>query len=116
MREYLGVDVADVANGVLQDMHWAIGHIGYFATYALGNIVSVQLWERIREDLPDIDEQIGEADFEPLRAWLQENIHRHGRKYMPKELLERVTGSTLDPQPLLRYLRSKLGEIYELPA
>jgi carboxypeptidase Taq len=114
MAEYLGVEVPDVADGALQDTHWASGSIGYFPTYALGNIVSAQLWERITEDIPDIYEQIGRAEFAPLREWLREHVHRHGRKYLPGELLERVTGSGLDSQPLLRYLRDKLGEIYEL--
>jgi carboxypeptidase Taq len=114
MNEYLGVDVPDVADGALQDTHWAAGSIGYFSTYALGNIVSAQLWERISADIPDVYEQVGRADFAPLSEWLRDNVHRHGRKYMPKELLERVTGSGLDPQPLLRYLRAKLGEIYGL--
>ncbi len=114
MMEYLGVEVPDVADGALQDTHWAGGAIGYFSTYALGNITSAQLWERISEDIPDVYEQIGRAEFAPLREWLREHVHQHGRKYMPKELLERVTGSSLDPQPLLKYLRAKLGEIYAL--
>ena len=115
MKEYLGVDVPDVADGALQDTHWAGGAIGYFSTYALGNIASAQLWERISTDISDVYEQIGSAEFAPLREWLRENVHQHGRKYMPQELLERVTGSSLDPQPLLKYLRGKLGEIYGLP-
>ena len=114
MMEYLGVEVPDVADGALQDTHWAGGAIGYFSTYALGNITSAQLWERISADIPDVYEQIGRAEFAPLREWLREHVHQHGRKYMPKELLERVTGSSLDPQPLLKYLRAKLGEIYGL--
>jgi carboxypeptidase Taq len=112
MLEYLGIEVPDVADGALQDMHWAGGSIGYFSTYSLGNIASAQLWQRISDDIPDVYERIGKADFEPLREWLREHVHRHGRKYLPRELLERVTGSGLDPQPLLRYLRGKLGELY----
>ena len=114
MMEYLGVEVPDVADGALQDTHWAGGSIGYFSTYALGNVASAQLWERISEDIPDVYEQIGRGEFTPLREWLREHVHQHGRKYMPQELLKRVTGSGLDPQPLLAYLRRKLGEIYEL--
>ena len=109
MMEYLGVEVPDVADGALQDTHWASGSIGYFSTYALGNVASAQLWERISEDLPDVYEQIGRGEFAPLREWLREHVHQHGRKYMPQELLERVTGSGLDPQPLLAYLRSEAG-------
>ena len=115
MREYLGVDVPDDAHGVLQDMHWAGGSIGYFPTYSLGNIVSAQIWERLGADLPDLDEQIERGELGPLREWLRERLHRHGRKFMPKETLERVVGGPIDPRPYLRYLRSKLGEIYGLP-
>jgi len=114
IREYLGIDVPDVADGVLQDMHWAAGHVGYFATYSLGNIVSCQLWERIRDELPDLDDQFEQGEFGALREWLGENIHRHGRKFPPAELLERVVGGGIDPQPYLAYLRAKLGEIYQL--
>ena len=114
MMEYIGIEVPDVADGALQDTHWAGGSIGYFSTYALGNVASAQLWERISEDIPYVNEQIGRGEFAPLREWLREHVHQHGRKYMPQELLKRVTGSGLDPQPLLAYLRRKLGEIYGL--
>jgi carboxypeptidase Taq len=114
MRDYLGVEVPDVAEGVLQDMHWAGGHIGYFSTYSLGNIVSCQLWERIRAELPDLDRQLERGEFGALRDWLGEHVHRHGRKFLPRELLERVVGGSIDPQPYLRYLRAKLGAIYGL--
>jgi carboxypeptidase Taq len=114
MLEYLGVEVPDVADGALQDTHWAGGSIGYFSTYALGNVVSAQLWQRISDEIPDVYEQIGRGEFGQLREWLREHVHQHGRKYMPKELLERVVGSKMDPKPLLAYLRGKLGEIYAL--
>jgi carboxypeptidase Taq len=114
MQEYLGIDVPDVADGVLQDMHWAGGAIGYFPTYALGNVISAQLWERIRRELPDLDDSTRAGEFGELRDWLRENVHRHGRKYMPGELLERTVGGGLDPQPLLAYLRAKFGDIYGL--
>ena len=84
MMEYLGVEVPDVADGALQDTHWAGGSIGYFSTYALGNVASAQLWERISEDIPDVYEQIGRGEFAPLREWLREHVHQHGRKYMPR--------------------------------
>jgi len=114
MKEYLGIDVPDVADGVLQDMHWSGGAIGYFPTYALGNVISAQLRERIRREIPDLDDQVRAGELGALREWLRENIHRHGRKYMPGELLERVVGGGLDPQPELRYLREKFGAIYGL--
>jgi carboxypeptidase Taq len=109
MREYLGVDVPDDANGVLQDTHWASGLIGYFATYLLGTVMSVQIWERLLEDIPDLEEQIERGDFAALRDWLGEHVHTQGRKFLPQETLKRATGSTLDPKPYLAYLRAKYG-------
>jgi carboxypeptidase Taq len=107
MREYLGVEPPDDALGVLQDMHWAIGAIGYFSTYALGNVISGQLWERITAEIPDLDDSFARGEFGPLAEWLREHLWRHGRKYLPSELLERLTGGGLDPEPYLRYLRGK---------
>ncbi|HYJ13007.1 MAG TPA: hypothetical protein VEW66_05425, partial [Thermomicrobiales bacterium] len=86
---------------------------GYFATYALGNVVSLQLWERIRTEIPDLDEQTARGDFEALRTWLGEHIHRHGRKYLPTELMERVIGTpSFDSAPLIRYLNAKVTDLY----
>src|SRR5262249_44744741 len=114
MDEYLGVEVPDDASGCLQDTHWASGAFGYFPTYALGNVISAQLWERIRADVPDLEEQVERGAFGPLRDWLREHVHRHGRKFMPAELVERVVRGPLDPQPLVRHLRAKFGEMYSL--
>jgi carboxypeptidase Taq len=114
IEEYLGIDVPDVADGVLQDMHWSGGAIGYFPTYALGNVISGQLWERMQRELPDLTGQMRNAEFGELRAWLAEHVHCYGRTYMPRELLEREVGGGLDPQPLLRYLNEKFGAIYGL--
>jgi carboxypeptidase Taq len=115
MKEYLGIDVPDVADGVLQDTHWASGLVGYFSTYSLGNIISAQLWERVLEDVPDVYEQIERGEFGVLRDWLRQHLHRFGRMFMPKETLERSVGGQIDTAPYLRYLRDKLGEIYDLP-
>jgi carboxypeptidase Taq len=112
--DYLGLDVPDDRRGILQDMHWAGGHIGYFPTYALGNVISAQLWERIREELPDLDDQFEQGEFGGLREWLRDNLHAQGRKFTPVETLERVVGGPIDPEPYLRYLREKLGGIYGL--
>ncbi len=110
MKELLGVDVPDDAHGVLQDVHWSGGGIGYFPTYALGNVISLQIWERVREALPDLDEQMAAGDVSELSAWLRDNLYALGRKLTPRETLERLTGSgELDPQPYLAYLRGKLG-------
>jgi carboxypeptidase Taq len=112
MEEYLGVEVPDVADGALQDMHWASGYIGYFATYSLGNIMSAQLWERILADVPELPEQVERGEFAGLRDWLREHLHRHGRKFRPQETLERAVGGPIDTGPYLRYLQAKVDDTY----
>jgi carboxypeptidase Taq len=109
MHDYLGVDVPDDAHGVLQDMHWAGGGFGYFPTYALGNVISVQIWDRAKEDLGDLDERFEQGEFGELREWLREHLYRLGRKFTPQETIERVTGSPIDAKPYLGYLREKLA-------
>jgi carboxypeptidase Taq len=113
MFDLLGIEVPNDTEGVLQDVHWSGGSIGYFPTYALGNLISAQIWEKIVADLPDLDTSFEQGDFAPLRDWLGEHLHRHGRKYTPGETLERVVGtSQIDPEPYVRYLRGKLADIY----
>jgi carboxypeptidase Taq len=111
MQDYLGVQVTDDAHGVLQDVHWSRGTIGYFSTYALGNVISVQIWDKVLEDVPDLYDHIERGDLTPLTAWLREKLWRHGRKFTPQETLERVVGGGMDPEPYLRYLSSKLGAL-----
>jgi carboxypeptidase Taq len=113
MWEYLGIEVPSDAEGVLQDIHWSGGAIGYFPTYALGNLISAQIWEKVVADLPDLPDAFEQGEFGQLRDWLRENLHRHGRKFTPGETLERVVGtSVIDPEPYVRYLREKLASIY----
>jgi carboxypeptidase Taq len=109
MEEYLGVQVPDDKRGVLQDMHWAAGSVGYFPTYALGNVISVQIWERALDDLGDLDERFERGEFGDLREWLREHLYVLGAKFTPQETIERVTGSRIDAKPYLRYLRRKLA-------
>ena len=106
LREYLGVEPEGVVDGVLQDVHWSDSSFGYFPTYALGNVISVQLWERAVEDLPDLDREFERGTFGSLSEWLGEHVHRWGRALEPPELLERVVGGPLDPEPYLAYLHS----------
>jgi carboxypeptidase Taq len=103
------VQVPDDARGVLQDMHWAGGALGYFPTYALGNVISVQIWERALEDLGDLDERFERGEFGDLREWLRAHLYSLGSKFTPQETIERVTGSRIDAKPYLRYLREKLA-------
>jgi len=112
MQEYLGVTPRNDSEGVLQDVHWSGGMIGYFPTYALGNLVSVQLWDVINRDIPDLESQIEHGEFGMLLGWLREKVHRHGQKFDPQDLVKRVTGSKIDPQPYVRYLTNKYSDIY----
>ncbi len=106
-EELMGVAVPNDALGVLQDSHWAGGSFGYFPTYLLGSVLSVQVWEKACEALPDVEEQIERGDFSELHGWLRESIYASGRKFTPAETIERVVGGPLDPEPYLAYLRAK---------
>jgi carboxypeptidase Taq len=107
MREYLGLTPPDDARGVLQDIHWSAGLFGYFATYTLGNVIAAQLWERFGQYHPERDTDIRRGDFSALLSWLRRELHQHGRKFEPRELVERVTGVPISPEPYLRYLEQK---------
>jgi len=113
-EEYLGIIPPNDAEGILQDVHWSFGGFGYFPTYALGNLVSAQLWEKMSEEIKDIEEKIESAEFDVILAWLRENVHVHGAKYEPQELVQKITGSKITPEPYIKYLKSKFGEIYGL--
>jgi carboxypeptidase Taq len=108
-RADLGLEIPDDAQGVLQDVHWAEGLFGYFPTYALGTIVSGQLWSRLNEAIPDLDERFAAGEFGSLADWLAEHVHRYGRRLTPTEIVERATGGPLDPGPYLEYVRAKLA-------
>jgi carboxypeptidase Taq len=112
MQEYLGIVPDNDAKGILQDIHWSIGAIGYFATYTLGNLISAQIWDQIERDTPDVDDRIRRGDFSALLAWLRGHVHKYGRKYEPQELVQRITGSRIDPEPYLRYLEGKYRGVY----
>lgn len=114
-QEYLGLTPANAAEGILQDVHWSGGSFGYFPTYTVGNLLSVQFFEKANTDLGGaIPAQIARGEFGPLLDWLREHIHQWGRKYEPSDLVRRVTGGPLDPAPYLGYLQDKYGEIYGL--
>jgi carboxypeptidase Taq len=110
MHRLLGLEVPGPVEGVLQDIHWSSGLIGYFPTYTIGNLMAAQLWQVVRRDLPDLDEQLARGDFAPLRDWLGEHVHRPGRTYEPRELLRRITGEELQVAPLVSYLRARLAD------
>ncbi len=108
-EELMGIPVPDDAHGVLQDSHWSGGQFGYFPTYLLGTVLSVQIWDRLRAALPDVEAQIERGDFADIHAWLRERIHALGRKLTPAETIERAVGGPLDPEPSLAYLRGTLA-------
>mgnify|MGYP000958488452 CR=1 FL=1 len=110
--EYLGVTVPDDRRGCMQDVHWSAGLIGYFPTYTLGNLYAAQFWDKINDDIPDLSKQIGKGRFGELKAWLNEKIHKHGRRYRAAELCKRLTGKELTSDPLLRHLTSKAQSVY----
>jgi len=115
-EEYLGLNVPNDREGALQDIHWSMVSFGIFPGYTIGNLVSAQLMERIRKDVPDLDAQIARGEFSALLTWLRQKVHRHGRKFTPNELLERATGRPLSAEPWIAYVREKFGALYGLHA
>lgn len=113
-QEYLGITPRNDAEGVLQDVHWSSGYIGYFSTYSMGNLIAAQLWEQVNAEIADLPDKIRQGNFSDLTEWMRNKIHRHGGKYQAQELVERVTGSKIDPYPYMRYLRRKYSDIYGL--
>jgi len=109
-EELVGIPVPDDAQGVLQDAHWSGGGFGYFPTYLLGTVLSVQIWERATAAIPTLWEQIEHGEFAELHAWLRETIYSLGRKLTPAETIEHAVGGPIDPQPYLAYLRGKLSD------
>lgn len=111
-EEYLGLRPQDDTEGILQDMHWTGSWIGYFQSYALGNIYDGMIYNAIRKELPDFAELVENGNFAPIIRWLTENIWQYGRSVTAMELLNRFSPKGLDAQPLLDYLDDKFGRIY----
>ncbi len=112
MQEYLGIAPERDADGVLQDVHWSLGALGYFPTYTLGNLYAAMFFEQACQDVPTLGTDIQRGHLLPLKDWLNRNIHQCGRRYSSTDLLNRVTGRELSVDPFLSYLRSKTGDIY----
>jgi carboxypeptidase Taq len=104
MRELLGVTPPDDRLGVLQDIHWPAGAIGYFPCYTLGALLAAQLYEALIAAEPDLPAQIAAGEFRPLLVWLRVNVHEQGARYETQELIARATGRPLELQPFLRHL------------
>jgi carboxypeptidase Taq len=106
MEEYLGVRPKDDSQGLLQDIHWSNGDIGYFPTYSLGNVMAGMLFQTIQKD-KELAEVVVHGELKEVRSWLKEHVHKLGSIYSPKELQRRLFGKAYDPQPLVKYLEDK---------
>ncbi len=114
MAAFLGLTPPSHAQGVMQDVHWSAGHLGYFPTYTLGNIYAAQFFAKAARDLGDLGEPFARGDFAPLLQWLREKIHSQGNRYRARDLIKTVTGEDLNPKYLINYLTKKFGELYDL--
>jgi len=114
VKEYLGLVPPNDAEGCLQDIHWSHGSMGYFPTYALGNLYAAQFFETIEKDLPELWDQVGAGDFAPLLGWLRTHIHEVGRRKTAVQLIQDVTGKAPEAAPYLRYLKNKYLPLYSL--
>ncbi|TVQ17634.1 MAG: carboxypeptidase M32 [Spirochaetaceae bacterium] len=113
-RDLLGIVPDGDASGVLQDIHWSGGSIGYFPTYALGNVYGLQFTAKLREQIPDLDTKVRHGEFAPIKAWLDTNVHAHGRSRTPQELCQQITGNPMSAEPFVNYLKTKYRDIYDL--
>jgi len=112
MESWLGVRPANDAEGVLQDIHWSLGAIGYFPTYALGNLMSTQLFDAAKKDIPNLNGLTAQGDFGALLQWLRMNVHQHGRRKTASEILQGATGSSLTANSWMHYVTTKFGDLY----
>ncbi len=112
MQDYLGIKPERDAEGVLQDVHWSMGAFGYFPTYALGNLYASMFYDQALLDIPRLEESLAGGSLLSLRDWLNEHIHRWGRQFTSKEIVQRVTGHSPSPESFLKYLEKKFGKLY----
>jgi carboxypeptidase Taq len=113
-KSYLGIDVPDDAQGVLQDVHWSHGSFGYFPTYSLGSFYAAQFFEKATQEIPGLEDQIAGGDSSALLSWLRDKVHRHGRQYSSDQLCQRISGESLNFDYFMRYARNKYNSIYGL--
>lgn len=114
MQDYLGVTPSTDTEGVLQDVHWSFGGIGYFPSYSLGNLYAAQILRTIEKEIPEFYNHIENGRYDVIQDWLKENIHQYGKLYTPNELIEKVTGEQLNAEYLVEYLEKKYSEVYGL--
>ncbi|UCE29457.1 MAG: carboxypeptidase M32 [Candidatus Bathyarchaeota archaeon] len=111
-EDYLGINIENDSEGVMQDVHWAQGYFGYFPTYALGNIYSGQILVALEKDIPDWKGQIKKGSFHKVKQWLANNVHQHGKLYSPLDLLRKITGEEINVKHYLDYLNEKYAKLY----
>lgn len=114
MKDLIGIVPENDKEGVLQDVHWSQGNIGYFPTYTLGSIYAVQIYNAMKRELPDIENDMEMGNFDRIREWLKENIHKYGRTLLTKEIIKKACGEELNPKEYLDYLNKKYSEIYNV--
>ncbi len=113
IKEYLGLDVPSPKVGVLQDIHWSHGSIGYFPTYSLGTFYASQFYHFAEKAIPDLQKNIEQKNFAPLLSWLRTNIHSLGHQYDSEDLCEKVCGEKLNYKYFDQYIHKKFGQVYE---
>lgn len=111
-ERYLGIKSSNFRDGILQDVHWSAGLMGYFPTYTLGNLYAAQMMQVAESQIGNLRHQWQNGEFRPLLDWLRVNVHAHGRRYTGTQLLQRIVNKPLSAEPLLQYLRSKLEVAY----
>jgi carboxypeptidase Taq len=114
MRTLVGIDPPDDGVGVLQDVHWSAGLIGYFPTYTLGTLYSAQFLEAIERELGPIAEIVRAGEYDRLLGWMREHVHSRGALVAPEQIARDATGEALGHAAFMRYLRAKYGELYDL--
>lgn len=113
-KELIGITPENDSRGILQDMHWSDGSIGYFPSYSIGNIIGPQIFNRMKVDIPDIQAKIAQGEFKPILKWLQSHLYNDGNTYGTIGTLKRVTGEELNPKYFINYATNKFSEIYDL--
>jgi len=113
MKNYFGIVPENDSEGVLQDVHWSEGYFGYFPSYAIGSVYAVQLYAQLEKEIPNIEGDIFEGNFERIRNWLNEKVHKHGAKILADDLIKQICGEGLNPNVFIEYLKEKYSKIYQ---